>query len=223
MKSVTMLQQKWAMSEKSYMRNLGRLAVGRRTKQGAADFEVELEIAVDIKTETESSFDSEQGHENEYNDGPLVSLPVQSDTISIFFSIFPPSISLYKYVTRVLEYTKVSEGVYIHALVLLQRMEKKDDRLVLTEYNVHRLLITAVMISIKFLEHAWYSNKFYAQVGGVPTLKEINKMEVTMLSALNYNVFVDLKEIHLFKKQKQLGLFHELLSSLSEKNQDKVS
>lgn len=125
---------------------------------------------------------------------PLI-LPPLHDPISYFFSTRIAEITPQDYVQRLLQYSRCSASVFVHAIVLLQRLENKDKRLVLSPHNIHRLLITAVVISAKFLDHAWFSNSYYARVGGIATVAEMNVLEVQMLKLLDYHVLVSPAEI----------------------------
>ncbi|KAI9099134.1 hypothetical protein K1719_024901 [Acacia pycnantha] len=59
----------------------------------------------------------------------------------------------------------------------------------LTLFNVHRLLITTVMVAAKFVDDGCYSNGHYARVGGVSTA-EMNRMELELLFSLDFRLFV---------------------------------
>lgn len=48
-----------------------------------------------------------------------------------------------------------------------------------------RMLLTAVVIAIKFIEDQCFVNAHYAKVGGVE-LPELNKMELMMCSLLDF-------------------------------------
>ncbi len=122
-------------------------------------------------------------------------LPSASESISYFFSVQAADISATQYAARLRRYAKCSDAVYIHALVLLGRLAKRDDRLKLSPHNTHRLLITALVISAKFVEHAWYSNRYYAAVGGISSVEEMNCLEIEMLKLLDYRVLVAPAEI----------------------------
>lgn len=123
----------------------------------------------------------------------LVRLPAKKERISIFFSIYPPALSCPKYVMRIHEYTQISPGVFMRAVYILHELRTQDARFELSGYNLHRLLMTAVVLAIKFHEHAWHSNKYYAQVGGIPSVEELNKMELMMLDILEYRLHVQPK------------------------------
>lgn len=124
-----------------------------------------------------------------------VKLPRTCDPLSFFFSAFLPQIDTRSYIERILRYTKCSKTVFPHAVVLLKRLRKKDSRLQLSPYNLHRLVITAVVISAKFIDHACYSNAYYARIGGISSVGEMNILEVEMLKLLNYRVLVTVDEI----------------------------
>lgn len=125
---------------------------------------------------------------------PLV-FPPCDDPISYFFATGIAEISTDDYVQRLLQYTQCSDAVFVHAAVLLQRLATKDKRLTISTHNIHRLLITAVVISAKFLDHAWFANSYYARVGGIESVEEMNVLEIQMLKLLDYRVFVPAEEI----------------------------
>ena len=62
----------------------------------------------------------------------------------------------------------------------------------LTEYNVYRILFGSIMASIKFNEDKFYSNIFYAKIGGVE-VKQLNLLEYEFLIGINFDLFVDTK------------------------------
>lgn len=59
----------------------------------------------------------------------------------------------------------------------------------LTELNVHRVVITAVLLAAKFFDDAYYNNAYYAKVGGV-LVSEMNSLEVEFLFRINFSLRV---------------------------------
>jgi Cyclin len=59
----------------------------------------------------------------------------------------------------------------------------------LTELNVHRVVITAVLLAAKFFDDAYYNNAYYAKVGGV-MVSEMNGLEVDFLFRINFSLHV---------------------------------
>ena len=114
-------------------------------------------------------------------------VPLPSQTESCFYSVnLPPEISPLNYGRRLLRHCKASPAVIIYAIVLLQRSTVPK----ITLHNLHRLLITAIVVSVKLLDTAYYSNKYYATVGGVPTVAEMNLLERELLKLLQYDLYV---------------------------------
>jgi len=61
--------------------------------------------------------------------------------------------------------------------------------IVLSSLNVHRLLITSIMLAAKFLDDLFYNNAFYAKLGGVSAI-EMNTLEIEFLKLINFSLFV---------------------------------
>lgn len=106
----------------------------------------------------------------------------------VFNAKKPPSIKLEKYVSRIMSLSKCEENTIIHALVLIDSLCEKNN-IFLTKVNIHRILITSVVIAIKYLEDIYFSNNYYSKVGGI-SLKDLNQYEVEFLKMLDFNVYV---------------------------------
>jgi len=61
----------------------------------------------------------------------------------------------------------------------------------------HRLALVAMLIAVKFNEDVFYTNKHYAQVGGVTT-RELNLLEREFLQMLDWKVTIDKEEYDLY-------------------------
>ncbi len=81
----------------------------------------------------------------------------------------------------------------VMALVYADRIHKLFPKSRLSSWNLHRVILTGMLIATKFTEDRPLSNKFWAQVGGL-RLGELNKLESTMCSLLGYNMFVKSEE-----------------------------
>ena len=67
---------------------------------------------------------------------------------------------------RIHKYASCSNECFILALIYIDRLIQRNNFL-LTELNVHRVVITAVLLAAKFFDDAYYNNAYYAKVGGV--------------------------------------------------------
>jgi hypothetical protein len=53
-----------------------------------------------------------------------------------------------------------------------------------------RVILSAIVLAIKYNEDDYYSNEYYAKVGGV-SLQEINVLEFEAVLALKHTLFID--------------------------------
>lgn len=114
-----------------------------------------------------------------------------------FHSVRAPSMSVEDYLKRIHKYFLSSDECYVIALVLIDRVGKIDPAMTVCELNVHRLLVLAAMIAAKFHDDVYYSNAYYAKVGGL-SLKEVNALEAKLLKTLDWKVFVHPEEYQLY-------------------------
>ena len=61
------------------------------------------------------------------------------------------------------------------------------------ELNIHRLILVSVMISSKFCDDLYFSNQYWAKIGGISN-DEINALEVEMLTLLEYKLHLRRRE-----------------------------
>ena len=111
------------------------------------------------------------------------------ELLSAFLSKKPPVISINKYLHRFMKYSKLEPSTILIALIYIDRICEVSN-LQLNSYNIHRLLLACLVISIKYNEDDYYSNEYYAKVGGI-SLKELNVLEYTILIFLNFELFID--------------------------------
>jgi len=114
---------------------------------------------------------------------------IKAQSKSVFSSDKIPNISLEDYLIRIQTYSCIEKSALILSLILIDHICKKSD-LILTYYNIHRILFGSVLISIKYNEDFYYDNKFYSEIAGVK-LKELKSIEYTFLQLSDFNVFVN--------------------------------
>eukprot|EP00892_Ulva_mutabilis_P000618 jgi/Ulvmu1/10557/UM065_0011.1 len=104
--------------------------------------------------------------------------------LSMFTGKSTPSFSLSSYISRLAQYTGCSAACFLYALSYMLRIDKQGHARV-TVKTIHRMLLTAVVVAIKFIEDHCFINSHYAKVGGVE-LHELNHMELMMCSLLDF-------------------------------------
>ena len=113
---------------------------------------------------------------------------IKKQSIMVFSANLIPNISIQDYLIRIQTYSKIEKSTLIISLILIDRICQRAN-LTLTYYNIHRILFSSILISIKFNEDNYYDNKFYADIAGVKT-KELKMLEYTFLSMLHFNLFI---------------------------------
>ncbi|KAF8067450.1 hypothetical protein N665_1153s0018 [Sinapis alba] len=149
-------------------------------------------------------------------------------SLEAFHGVRAPSISIAKYLERIYKYTKCSPSCFVVGYAYIDRLAHKHPASLVVSLNVHRLLVTCVMIASKMLDDVHYNNEFYARVGGVSNA-DLNKMELELLFLLDFRVTVSFRafESYCFHLEKEMllngntsslqdnGPVHETLSSAS--------
>jgi hypothetical protein len=110
---------------------------------------------------------------------------------SIFFSSEIPSISIKAYLYRIHKYTEVEYNTLILALIYIDKICEKAS-IILSEFNIHQILFTSIIIAIKYNEDLYYYNKYYAKIAGV-TPKELQKMEGEFLRLIKFELYINKK------------------------------
>ena len=107
-----------------------------------------------------------------------------------------PSITILDYIQRIIEYTNIENSTLIISLIYLDRICHND--VLITEYNIHRLLFICIITSIKYNEDIIYQNNYYSQVVGV-SIKEFNKIEREFLALIDYILYISEKDYLKYK------------------------
>ena len=79
-------------------------------------------------------------------------LQIQTQKISVFHGLTRPTISIQNYLERIFKYANCSPSCFVVAYVYLDRFAQRQPSLPLNSFNVHRLLITSVMVAAKFMD-----------------------------------------------------------------------
>ncbi|KAL9234340.1 hypothetical protein vseg_009223 [Gypsophila vaccaria] len=130
----------------------------------------------------------------ESNDIKTISKP---EKVSIFHGLTPPTISIQCYLERIFKYANCSPSCFVVAYVYLDRFTQTHPFLLLNSFNVHRLLITSVLVAAKFMDDLYYNNAYYAKIGGISTT-EMNFLEVDFLFGLGFHLNVTPNTFHTY-------------------------
>ena len=115
------------------------------------------------------------------------------EDITFFHALSVPEITVADYMARITKYAKYSRGVLVAAMIYLQRLVEAHPEVPVISRTIHRLVITAILVSAKMTDDFSFSNSSYAQIGGVST-KELARLEVCFLNMLDYKLFISTEE-----------------------------
>jgi hypothetical protein len=87
-----------------------------------------------------------------------------SPQLTVFHGLRAPPISIEAYLVRIAKYAKCSPACFAHSMVHMLKLAQQDPSFAPTRLNVHRLVLTGVLISAKFLDDRYFNNAFYAKV-----------------------------------------------------------
>ena len=118
--------------------------------------------------------------------------------INPFISKNIPSISIDDYIGRLFKYSKVSHEIFILVLIYIDRV-CQNHKINLNYNNIHKIILSSFIVTIKFYEDDYYSLNYYAKLGGI-SKKEIINLEYDFLVLLDFNLYV---EDDLFNKYNQ--------------------
>ncbi|CAD8191195.1 unnamed protein product [Paramecium octaurelia] len=105
-----------------------------------------------------------------------------------------PAITLENYLIRIAKYAKCTDECFVIALIYLDKVQELNPSILLNSHCVHRFLIIAIVLAIKFQDDDYYRNDYYSKIAGI-SLKELNQLESELLELLNYDLFIS-KELY---------------------------
>mmetsp|Transcript_49578 Transcript_49578/g.106117 ORF Transcript_49578/g.106117 Transcript_49578/m.106117 type:complete len:226 (-) Transcript_49578:104-781(-) len=119
----------------------------------------------------------------------LASLAGRPSRVTRFHAIRAPQLSIHDYLVRIAMYFQCSNECFVLGLVYIDRIVKLHPEFTISNLNIHRLLVTSVMLAAKFFDDVYYCNSYYAKVGGVRT-QELNALEALFLRLIEWRLHV---------------------------------
>lgn len=85
-------------------------------------------------------------------------------------------LELIDYIKKLVSGANSSASACIVMLIYIERVQQPCQYLQLTNLNVHRVALAALLAAVKFVDDVVYSNAHYASIGGV-SVQELNTLE----------------------------------------------
>eukprot|EP01053_Blabericola_migrator_P006407 Blabericola_migrator_1__6406@NODE_322_length_9825_cov_103_602685_g259_i1_p3_GENE_NODE_322_length_9825_cov_103_602685_g259_i1NODE_322_length_9825_cov_103_602685_g259_i1_p3_ORF_typecomplete_len397_score18_95Cyclin/PF08613_11/1_3e34Cyclin_N/PF00134_23/6_7e08_NODE_322_length_9825_cov_103_602685_g259_i124823672 len=128
-----------------------------------------------------------------------------------FDAVTVPLVGIGEYLERLRSFFLCSPECFVLAMIYMDRLVRLyDGKVVLCSLNIHRILVTAVMVAAKFFDDVYYSNSFYAKVGGL-SLEEMNVLESHFLHLIKYDLYVSPREYERYRHN--VSLLHASCNS----------
>jgi hypothetical protein len=103
---------------------------------------------------------------------------------NLFYTGEIPDISIINYMDRLKIYCHVDNYEMAYAHIYVGRLI--DRGIVLSDFNIYNIMITCLVLAIKYLNDVWYSNKYYALVGCID-LENLNIFELEVAFLLDWD------------------------------------
>ena len=116
----------------------------------------------------------------------------RSEDRTAFDGSKPAPVSIQDYIIRMCKYGYCSHEVFVCMIIYLGRIRARVGT-TFTSHNIHRLLLTSFVVAAKLRDDTYYSNKYYASIGGV-SLPDMNKMESAFLRSTAWELHISKKE-----------------------------
>lgn len=73
-------------------------------------------------------------------------------SLNVFHGVRAPAISIPKYLERIYKYTNCSPSCFVVGYVYVDRLSHKHPDSLVVSLNIHRLLVTCVMVASKIID-----------------------------------------------------------------------
>lgn len=144
----------------------------------------------------------------------LASLSGRRQRVTRFHATRAPQLSIRDYLRRIDTFFQCSSECFVLSLIYIDRIVKLHPEFTISSLNIHRLLVTSVMLAAKYFDDVYYSNAYYAKVGGVKTA-ELNSLEALFLRLLDWRLYVKPEEYEQYRNHVRSAVRVNFLSGLS--------
>ena len=155
-----------------------------------------IDIISDILDNLTIKNNLEKDDEDKDENGEIILLNTTMIEMEIFNTNKKPSVTVKKFLERVIKYCQPEPSTFITSLIYLDKILLKT-KTKLTCMNSYKLFYTCFVLSMKFNEDRHNSNKFYAKVCGV-NINDFLLMEYRALKYLDFSLYIESEAYELY-------------------------
>ena len=122
-------------------------------------------------------------------------LSLQKNLISTSYN--KPSLSILEYLERIQKYTEAEDNTIIIGLMYIDRICEHSS-IILTPYNIHRIVFVSILLAIKYNEDTCFDFGFYAKVAGIP-IKELKYLEREFIVLIRFHFYIGQGDFEKYK------------------------
>ena len=100
-----------------------------------------------------------------------------------------PLMPIKNYLMRLSQFTKINESTIIIILIYIDRI-CNINKFTLTYRNIYKIILSSMVVAIKYNEDNFYSSEIYAKIGGL-SIKELNYLEFHFLVLIKFSLYVE--------------------------------
>lgn len=129
---------------------------------------------------------------------------ISKSQLTRFHAKSPPSIKVRDYLARIVKYAEINTTILLSLLVYVDRVIALHPEFILSDFTVHRFIISAVICACKIMGDTYLTNTLYAKIGGI-SARELNYLELEFLFLIDWKLPVT---------RNTLQAYYELASKL---------
>jgi hypothetical protein len=114
-----------------------------------------------------------------------------------FTSYNKPSLSIKEYLYRIQTYTEAEDNTIIIGLMYIDRICEHSS-VILTPYNIHRIIFVSILMAIKYNEDICFEYDFYSKIAGIP-MKELKILEGEYIDLIKFHFFINKEDFDKYK------------------------
>jgi len=112
---------------------------------------------------------------------------LRSVTPTRFDGVDVPGMSVSSYLARLRRYTHCDFNSFLVAITYIKRLCGRDVAFCPTHHNIHRLLVTGLLVASKAMDDAFHTNRVMAQCGGIH-VSEMCQLEWELCKRLDWRL-----------------------------------
>lgn len=108
----------------------------------------------------------------------------------MFFTPPRTSLNLEAFIRNLVYTLRYTRCVYVIALIYIDKARILDEWFGIDIHNVHRIVLTTILLAGKYIEDIPLSNLRVSILGGLINNEDVNLMEIEFLKRINFSCFV---------------------------------